>query len=206
LIRTPPSGAFTFAEHPGLAAPEARIIWHADLDPATLDVAVLPVDRDDPDHVALEELAPWLTVVADRDGREHAVLSDGWRHIRLDVEAGTLAHGGRVLLLYRIAGLASARARLLPLRRFLDLAEHHRFTAALFPRDPRLDRWLTLLRVHDALAAGAGQREIGQALFGADHVERDWKRRSDSLRSRVRRLVRDAVSMARGGYRSLLRR
>src|SRR3546814_15138636 len=69
LIRTPPSGAFTFAEHPGLAAPEARIIWHADLDPATLDVAVLPVDRDDPDHVALEELAPWLTVVADQIGR-----------------------------------------------------------------------------------------------------------------------------------------
>src|SRR3546814_2211679 len=96
VIRTPPSGAFTFAKHPGLAAPEARIIWHADLNPATLDVAVLPVDRDDPDHVALEELAPWLTVVADRDGREHAVLSDGWRHIRLDVEAGTLAHGGRV--------------------------------------------------------------------------------------------------------------
>src|SRR3546814_9679819 len=82
----------------------------------------------------LEELAPWLTVVADRDGREHAVLSDGWRHIRLDVEAGTLAHGGRVLLLYRIAGLASARARLLPLRRFLDLAEHPRFPATLFPR------------------------------------------------------------------------
>src|SRR3546814_10153193 len=86
----------------------------ADLDPATLDVAVLPVDRDDPDHVALEELAPWLTVVADRDGREHAVLSDGWRHIRLDVEAGTLAHGGRVLLLYRIAGRSEEHTSELP--------------------------------------------------------------------------------------------
>lgn len=205
LSQTPPSGAFTFAEHPGLAAPEARIIWHANLDPSTLDVSVLPIDRADRDHVTLEELAPWLTVITGSDGREHAVLSDGWRHIRLDVETGTLARGGRVLLLYRISGLASARTRLLPLRRFLDLAEHHRFTATLFPRDPRIDRWLALLRVHDALAAGAGHREIGQALFGADHVERDWKRRSDSLRSRVRRLVRDAVSMAEGGYRSLLK-
>src|SRR3546814_2033216 len=105
MIRRPPRSTLTDTLFPYTTlfrSPEARIIWHADLDPATLDVAVLPVDRDDPDHVALEELAPWLTVVADRDGREHAVLSDGWRHIRLDVEAGTLAHGGRVLLLYRI--------------------------------------------------------------------------------------------------------
>src|SRR3546814_19822355 len=63
LIRTPPSGAFTFAEHPGLAAPEARIIWHAALAPAPLHVAVLPVDRDDTDHGALEELEPWPPAV-----------------------------------------------------------------------------------------------------------------------------------------------
>src|SRR3546814_8853172 len=107
MIRRPPRSTLTDTLFPYTTlfrSPEARIIWYADLDPATLDVAVLPVDRDDPDHVALEELAPWLTVVADRDGREHAVLSDGWRHIRLDVAAGTLAPGGRVLLLYRIAG------------------------------------------------------------------------------------------------------
>jgi hypothetical protein len=204
-LATRPAGAFTFAERPDLAAPEARIIWHADFDPGTLDVAVVPVDRADPDHIVLDNLAPWLTVVTDRDGGEHAVLSDGWRRIRLDVEAGSLARGGRVLFLYRLQGLASARARLLPMRRFLDLARHRRFTATLFPRDPYIDRCIRLLRVHDALAAGASQREIGEALFGAGHVARDWKGRSDSLRSRVRRLVRDAAGMAEGGYRSLMR-
>ncbi|WP_406693893.1 DNA -binding domain-containing protein [Sphingomonas cannabina] len=152
----------------------------------------------------LEELAPWLTVVAGPDGREHAVLSDGWHHIRLDVETGSLARGGRVLLLYRLQGLVSARPRLLPLRRFLDLVEHHRFAASLFPRDPYIARWLVLLRVHDALAAGASQREIAEVLLGAGHVG-DWKSRSDWVRSRVRRLVRGAGAMARGGYRSLMR-
>src|SRR3546814_19527001 len=96
----------------------------ADLDPATLDVAVLPVDRDDPDHVALEELAPWLTVVADRDGREHAVLSDGWRPIRLDVAAGTLAPGRRLLLPYRLAALPHPLAPRIPLWPSLPLPAH----------------------------------------------------------------------------------
>jgi hypothetical protein len=63
-----------------------------------------------------------------------------------------------------------------------------------------------MLRVHDALAAGASQREIASVLFGAERVEADWLGTSESLRSRVKRLVRDARAMARGGYRSLLRR
>jgi hypothetical protein len=67
-------------------------------------------------------------------------------------------------------------------------------------------RWLTVLRVHDALLDGASQREIGAALFGEDHLHRHWDGASDSLRSRVRRLVQEARATARGGYRQLLRR
>lgn len=90
-----------------------------------------------------------------------------------------------------------------PVRRLLQLAIHGRFGAAPFPREPRMARWVSLLWVSDALRAGASQREIGRALFG---VEREWLGLSDSLRSRVRRLVRDARAMARGGWRVLLRR
>src|SRR3546814_2023745 len=46
----------------------------------------------------------------------------------------------------RILGLASAEARLLPLRRFLDLCRHRRFARSLFPRDPRIDRGIEMLR------------------------------------------------------------
>lgn len=203
---SPCPGGCTFAEHPDLPAPEARLIWHADLDPGTIGVTAFPADPTDPDSIRIDRIAHWLAIAIDEAGREHAVLSDGWHHIRLDIEEGRLAGQAAVLLHYRILGLASAEARLLPLRRFLDLCRHRRFARSLFPRDPRIDRGIDILRVHDAIGQGASQREIGAALFGDERVRRDWGGDSDSLRSRVRRLVHDAHAMARGGYRQLMRR
>jgi hypothetical protein len=67
-------------------------------------------------------------------------------------------------------------------------------------------RLVMVLRVDDALAEGASQREIAAVLFGTDAMSRDWNGRSDALRSRIRRLVREARATAAGGYRQLLRR
>jgi hypothetical protein len=202
---TPSPGGCTLAEHPDLQAPEARIIWHADFDPGTLGVVAVPADPSDPDSIRIDRIAPWLTIAIDEIGREHAVLSDGWHHIRLDIEEGCLAGQDAVLLQYRVHGLASAETVLLPLRRFLDLCRHRRFARSLFPRDSRIDRGIEMLRVHDAIGQGASQREIGAALFGDERVGRDWNVGSDSLRSRIRRLISDARSMAHGGYRHLMR-
>lgn len=166
----------------------------------------LPSRPADPESIPLARLAPWLTSATGPEGREHAVLSDGWRRIRVDVEAGSLAGADAVLLHYHLVGLSSAHRQILPLRRLIDLCRHGRFARTLFPPDPRIARWLVVLRVHDALAAGASQREIGAVLFGAERTALDWGERSDSARSRVRRLVRDARLLARGGYRSLLAR
>lgn len=199
-------GGFTFAEHPGRAAPDARIIWHADLDPGALRVLACLANPDDPDSLDPDRLVPWLSVAVDNDGLQHAVLSDGWHHIRLDLETGSLTSGKPVVLHYRLQGLRSAERRILPLRRFLHLCRHRRFAASLFPADARVPRGLLLLRVHDALQSGATQRDIAQAVFGAARAERDWTHPSESLRSRVRRLVVEAREMARGGYRGLMRR
>ena len=205
-IPTPAYGVCIFAENPDRAAPSARIIWHADLDPGTIGVAVVPADPSDPDSLHIDRIASWLAIALDGAGREHVVLSDGLHHIRLDIEEGRLTGEKAVLFHYRLRGLASAEARLLPLRRLLDLVRHRRFARALFPRDPRVERGIVALRVHDALREGASQREIGAALFGPERVAEDWNDRSDSLRSRVRRLTRDARAMAHGGYRHLMRR
>lgn len=204
--KTRSNGACTFAEHPDRAAPSARIIWHADLDPGTIRVVAEPADPCDPDSLRLDRIASWLAIAVDAAGHEHVVLSDGWHHIRLDVEEGRLTGQQAVLLHYRLRGLESAENRLLRLRQLLDLCRHRRFARTLFPRDPRIDRGLEMLRVHDALSAGASQREIAEALFGSERVREDWRDGSDSLRSRVRRLVREARDMARGGYRQLMRR
>ena len=202
----PCPGGCTFAEHPDLQAPEARIIWHADFDPGAIAVNAESADPSDPDSICIDRIAPWLAIATDAVGREHVVLSDGWHHIRLDIEEGRLAGQEAVLLHYRLRGLASAEARLLPLRRFLDLCRHRRFARSLFPSDVRIDRGIDMLRVHDAIGQGASQREIGAILFGSERVALDWNDVSDSLRSRVRRLVREAGAMARGGYRHLMRR
>jgi hypothetical protein len=53
---------------------------------------------------------------------------------------------------------------------------------------------------------GASQREMASVLFGFERVDNDWTGTSDSLRMRIRRLVREARSLAAGGYRLLLRR
>lgn len=200
----PPNGAFTFAERPDLAVPEARILWRAELDPGALPVEAVPAIASDPDAIDPAALARWLTRVVDPDGVEHVVLSDGWHRIRLDLLGGSLGGLTPVVLQYRLRGVASLVAKVLPLRRLLHLFRYRRFSASLFPEDRRIARWLELLRVHDAVMDGASQCEIACALFGAERVACEWSGRSDSLRSRTRRLIREARRTAAGGYRSLL--
>lgn len=200
----PCSGGSTFAERPEVEAPDARILWRADLDPGTLVARAVPIEAGHPDAIDLAALAPWLTIVADGTG-EHAVLSDGWHHIRVDIEQGSLAAGEPVAFEYRLSGLASAEPKILPLRRLIDLCRRRRFSVSLYPRDRRVDRWILALRVHDALVADASQRDISRVLFGDAAGGEEGDRRSDSLRSRVRRLVADARLLAGGGYRALMR-
>lgn len=201
---TPPCGGFTFAEQPELEAPDARIIWRAEIDPGALRARAEPIEPGHPDAIQADALSPWLTIVGGPGG-EHAVLSDGWHHIRIDIAIGSLAEGRSVILHYDLHGVASVGPKLLPLRRLLDLCRHRRFSAALYPPDRRVDRWLLALRVHDAMAAGASQAEIGRVLFGRDDGrDAAASRRSDSLRSRVRRLVGEARRLAAGGYRALM--
>src|SRR3546814_11496831 len=67
-------------------------------------------------------LLPWLRIATDTMGREHAVLSDGLRHLRIDIMAGSLIHArGAVLLHYEIWGSQTAARRRRTLERFLDL-------------------------------------------------------------------------------------
>jgi hypothetical protein len=166
----------------------------------------VPVAGDTPDSLDPALLARWLTVATDAEGREHAVFSDGWHRIRLDLESGQLIAGMPVVLQYQLHGLHSAAPCILPLLRLLHLCRHRRFAASLFPADTHVPRGLILLRVHDALADGASQREIARVLFNELEVDRDWGSAADSIRSRVRRLIVDARAMARGGYRALMRR
>jgi len=139
------------------------------------------------------------------DGREHAVLSDGFHHLRLDVEAGTLGEGP-VLLHYCLPSLAEWQAGLVAVRRLIALCAEQRFPAALFPPEPHVERWIELLRASDALRGGASQRELAELLFGVSRTRAEWQEASESLRSHVRRVVRQVEGLLGGGYRKLMRR
>ncbi|WP_412072788.1 DUF2285 domain-containing protein [Sphingopyxis sp. GC21] len=111
-----------------------------------------------------------------------------------------------MLLRYALIGSVGcdAEAQVLPLRRLAGLYRTGQFLPALFPRERKVERLIEVLRVADALSAGASQREIAACLFGTERISRDWRAASDSLRSQVRRLVSRARHMAAGGYRSFL--
>ncbi len=192
------------AEDPGRAAPHAAILWSSDLDPGALRVTATPTSARNANAFPRVLLRRWTTLAAGPGGIEHAVLSDGLRHIRLDVEEGTL-QDGPVMLHYRLEGAGRAGPALLTLRRLTALCLDRRFPLSLFPRDPRIARSLLLLRVHDAQRSGATQREIAELLFGTEHAKAAWSGASDALRSRVRRLIGEARNLAAGGYRSLMR-
>lgn len=192
------------AENPALPAPEARILWRAELDPGTLRVRAQPARIRDRESLPLQRLRHWLSRTRGADGREHAVFSNGLHHLRLDIERGTLGDGP-VLLHYYLPSLARWQDGLVAVRRLMALCAERQFPAALFPPEPHPDRWIELLRTSDALLHGASQREVAELLFGVERAKSEWHGRSDSMRSRIRRLVRQVRLLGGGGYRTLMR-
>lgn len=166
----------------------------------------MPSDPDHPESLVVNRLLPWLTLIPGRDGGEHAVLSNGQHRLRIDVVSGRLSGQEAVMLHFRIAGMAGAERNLIPLRQLVSVHRHGRFGPSVFPAEPRMKRWLTTLRVHDAVMSGASHQDIGIVFFGRERVARGWDTGSDSLRSRVRRLASEAKRMASAGWRQLLRR
>jgi len=188
-------------EAPQLAVPHARPLWSAQVHPHVLRVERGPAGRPE-DSFDLADFGAIATLFAG-GGAEHLLLSDGLRTVRLDGAPGTFSHGP-VCLAYRLHGAGAAERPLLTLRRFLSLCRSGRFSSSLHPREARARRWILVLRAADALAAGAGQREIASELLSRTAGEPQWRSREPSVRSQAQRLVASARSFARGGYRSLL--
>lgn len=187
-------------EDPSRAAPAARPLWRADHHPYVLKAKAGPPAAPS-DAFDARRLAAIATVAAGEG--EHWLLSDGLRAVRFDLIDGT-ATQGPVELHYLLAGRASASGPLLALRRLLALAETGRFSRTLHPREPKAWRWVLALRTHDALAAGASQREIAAALLSGAAAEARWRVHTASQRSQVQRLVRTARRIADSGYRAFL--
>lgn len=184
-------------EDPELGVPHARPIWRAAAHPAVLAAVAGPAEAPE-DMVRLEALGELVTV----SGR-HVLISDGRRTIRLDI-AGQTPLADPLMLQYRLAGVASARAPLLTLRRLLALLARGAFSRALHALEPAARRRVLALRAYDGLRAGADQRMIAVHLLGAAAGQARWRVKAPSLRSQAQRLVKSARLLAAGGYRRYL--
>jgi hypothetical protein len=189
-------------EDPDRAAPLARPVWHMEACPAVLTAEARRAGGAE-DQFEIERLGDLAGEVLRIGRAQHVLLSDGLHNIRLDITGDPLDRGP-VSLAYRLHGIAGAERPLETLRRFLSLYRTGGFNRLLHPLERRAPRWVLMLRAHDALEAGARQREIAANLLGAEASQPGWRHEVPGARSQVQRLGRAANTLAAGGYRRFL--
>ena len=64
---------------------------------------------------------------------------------------------------------------------------------------------MIVLQALDGALAGAAQREIATAIFGAGRTKRAWCDAGGHLRDTIRRAIRRGRFLMKGGYLGLLR-
>lgn len=177
-------------EPPGLGFLDARPIWRANADPF-----VLIADAGGGDDVF--DIARFGTLATCHIGQtgEHWLISDGYRHLRLDIIRGTLREVP-VHLNFHVEGLTHLVPAITSLTRLVALDRIGRLVPALFPAERRAQRWALVLRTYDALISGASQRSIAEVLFNLD-VRPRWRIEAPSYRRRVQRLVAAARLFAK---------
>lgn len=174
--------------------------WDWTCDPSVLPVIAIPSAG----GFDLRDI-PFATVVLCRaGGREHVLIADGPRCIRIEVRCGTLL-GGPVRLDYHLHGDNDVRAKIMTLRRLAALCRLGRFPATLFPPERRARRWAMALQAWDGRRTGASHRDIACVLRGEAAVRDEWYGESDHMRTHIKRLLRTANTLIGGGWRYLLR-
>lgn len=182
-------------EPPGIPWPEARPIWRRAIDDSVLSAVAIPGSAvgTAAEVVDVRSLNTCATCVTDSDG-EHWLLADHGGHVRIDVVGGSLGQD-QVGLQFHIMGYPHCHGQIAALQRLVALAELGRWPARNPPPERRAARWALILRVHDAMAAGASHREIAECLFDLGDLPR-WRVSAPSWRRRVQRLTNAARRLA----------
>ncbi len=178
-------------EDPLHRVPFARPIWSASIDKSVIIARVHSLYAAASDRIDLLDLQHLVTLTVDEDQIEHLLLSDGVRGLRIDVVEGTLI-GCPAVLRYLIEGLDTLRGPLAAIERLVRLSK----TGSLDrpgPRSTRLpDRWISELRVGDALSSGADHQDIARVLYGHLVPADGWRTTNTAFRTRIQRLARAA--------------
>jgi hypothetical protein len=193
-------GGFRFAVDPQLTADQAAVFWSPEALPTVVSLAATHVATAHP--LVIRALGEVLSERVGADGRHLIVRSTDGDDLRLLVSDPSDRPLAVVLPLDNDLPTRAAAA--------LRLWAHMLGQGATAKSEPqpltrqRRDRLVLMVRALDGHLDRASYREIAEALFGTDRIEREvWK--TSSLRDRTIRLVRNGVTLMRTGYRKLLR-
>jgi hypothetical protein len=158
-------------------------------DPTVLRAAATQAVLREHGHFDLLDLPIDATLLVLPD-REELLLGRGSQAIRMSVSGLSLL-SGPVGLEFRITSLDPLAVRSAALHRFAAFRRSRAGSIAA-NRMGSAEKRLLLLRTLDALAVATSHRQVATIMFGAEMVESSWDAASDHLRSRVRRLIRQA--------------
>jgi hypothetical protein len=189
----PPARTFGLEryEDPSLPVPAARPIWSSVVYTDVLHAHVADPFAARKDRIDLRLLSRFVSVAISEDEVEHLLLSDGLHSIRIDVVVGTLI-GCPASLTYLLRGLSGLKGPMATLNRLAHLVRRGKFEPATAASSNRRRRWITELRVADALRSGADQQTIARSIFGPSIAPGRWRTENSEYRRRTQRLVHEA--------------
>ncbi|WP_070157819.1 DUF2285 domain-containing protein [Sphingobium phenoxybenzoativorans] len=192
-----------FAEAPENSAETARLFWTHARDPAVIRATAIRARSRGADSFDIAQLREHVVHTTDSDGHEQLLVGSTASCLRLDIVDGSLLDGP-VNLTCHISDFDAAAPGLRAIRRLHQLQK-----TLCLPQRPSINpqlwcREIERLQAFDALQSGATQREIGALIFGRAAVDYGWNSHTDRVRSAVKRLLRDARTLAAGGYRTML--
>lgn len=198
-------GLCAFAR-PDLPYGETAVFWSPDVDRSVLPIAAHPtVDGFDRyDVVDFSKLGVSVTVLKLPSAQEYVLLTEGFLTIQFHVLSGTVLNGP-VQITFQPGRLAVRKEELLTIDRFRAFRQNGRFDESLFPRHPRAERWMMVLRTLEfaPLDSEPNYLAMAGALFRSENV-RHWTEENEWIRSRLRRVVTEARALVNGGYLNIL--
>jgi len=193
-----------FIEDPNVRVPDVPMLWSPGLDASVLRVEARAAVAGTSNSFDLDQYSARAALIKEDGGDEQCLLYERRNHIHMHVIDGTLLDGP-VQLRFDIDWSDQFEPVIFTLRRILHLCR----SGEKLPDRPVSDRMrhraISMLRVHDALTAGASIRDIGIMLYGLARIEAEWRDPGESLKSQCRRFIASARAMASGEYKDLLR-
>jgi hypothetical protein len=180
------------------------VFWDPAICPGVLPAVALPLRaaRDGP-VFRLGDLPGHITLLRHRLGSQHVLIETERCTIQLAVSGASVLKPVR-LLVDLLPERTRVRSHLDAMERLNRLWSVGRLSSRLPCDDTSNVRLRLVLQALDGWCAGASQREIAAALFGAARVRRAWGDPRGHLRDVVRRAIRRGRALMERDYRALL--